>query len=44
MVGQEELSLKTIVGGLLMIASMLVVEWPTKNKDQPQVLLDPLVH
>jgi drug/metabolite transporter (DMT)-like permease len=44
MVGQEELSLKTIVGGLLMIASMLVVEWPTKNKNQPPVLLDPLVH
>ncbi len=30
MVGQEELLLKTIIGGALMIASMLVAEWPSR--------------
>ncbi len=42
MVGQEELMLKTIIGGALMIASMLVAEWPSrKNSFVP---LEPLVH
>lgn len=42
MVGQEELMLKTIIGGALMIASMLVAEWPSrKNSTVP---LEPLVH
>ena len=42
MVGQEELMLKTIIGGALMIASMLVAEWPSrKNSIVP---LEPLVH
>jgi drug/metabolite transporter (DMT)-like permease len=31
LVGQEVLSPKTIFGGLLMVAAMLVVEWPTKR-------------
>lgn len=30
MVGQEELMIKTIIGGALMIASMLVAEWPSR--------------
>lgn len=42
MVGQEELMLKTIIGGALMIASMLVAEWPSRKKQAVQ--LDPLVH
>jgi drug/metabolite transporter (DMT)-like permease len=42
MVGQEDLMLKTIIGGSLMIASMLVAEWPSrKNSIVP---LEPLVH
>ncbi|MFM6962815.1 MAG: DMT family transporter [Micrococcales bacterium] len=32
LVGQETLSLKTTVGGALMIGSMLLIEWPTKVK------------
>jgi drug/metabolite transporter (DMT)-like permease len=32
-VGQESLELKTILGGLLMLAAMLWVEWPTKNNE-----------
>jgi drug/metabolite transporter (DMT)-like permease len=43
-VGQEELGLKTLIGGALMTAAMLIVEWPSKNKDEPEVLLEPLVH
>jgi drug/metabolite transporter (DMT)-like permease len=42
MVGQEELLLKTIVGGALMIASMLVAEWPSRKNSR--VPLEPLVH
>jgi hypothetical protein len=30
-VGQEQLALKTIIGGGLLIAAMLLVEWPTKR-------------
>lgn len=33
-VGQEVLSLKTIIGGAIMIAAMLLVEWPSRNKAQ----------
>jgi drug/metabolite transporter (DMT)-like permease len=29
-VGQEVLGLKTIIGGAIMVAAMLIVEWPTK--------------
>jgi drug/metabolite transporter (DMT)-like permease len=44
--GQEVLSLRTIIGGALMVIAMLIVEWPTKaNKDQTIVPgLDPMVH
>lgn len=35
-VGQEVLGLKTIIGGVIMVAAMLVVEWPTKlSKELP---------
>jgi drug/metabolite transporter (DMT)-like permease len=30
-VGQEVLQLKTILGGLIMIAAMLLVEWPSRK-------------
>lgn len=43
-VGQEELGFKTLVGGVLMIAAMLIVEWPSRSKDAPELLLEPLVH
>jgi drug/metabolite transporter (DMT)-like permease len=42
MVGQEELMIKTIIGGALMIASMLVAEWPSRKNSR--VPLEPLVH
>lgn len=36
LVGQEVLGLKTVLGGAVMVAAMLVVEWPTKSsKDLP---------
>ncbi|MEN9752819.1 MAG: hypothetical protein RL670_510 [Actinomycetota bacterium] len=31
MVGQEELQVKTLIGGALMIAAMLLVEWPSRK-------------
>jgi drug/metabolite transporter (DMT)-like permease len=30
-VGQEVLQFKTILGGLIMIAAMLLVEWPSRK-------------
>lgn len=35
-VGQEQLSLQTLAGGILMVGAMLLVEWPSRNK-QPAV-------
>lgn len=43
-VGQETLELKTILGGLLMIGSMLVVEWPRKTKTDEIVPFEPMAH
>ena len=54
-VGQEELALRTIIGGAFMVAAMLIVEWPTKgrkakiagtsnDKDDDIVPLEPLPH
>lgn len=54
-VGQEVLSLRTIIGGLFMISAMLIVEWPTKGRkahiagtsddqDEDVVPLEPLPH
>lgn len=41
-VGQEILGLKTVLGGAIMVAAMLVVEWPTKSSKslpvQPRLL------
>lgn len=31
-VGQEVLTIKTLIGGALMVAAMLVVEWPKRSK------------
>jgi len=31
MVGQEVLTLKTLLGGALMVVAMLVVEWPSRR-------------
>ena len=42
-VGQEVLSLKTIIGGAIMIAAMLLVEWPSRNKNQ-LVPIEPMAH
>lgn len=52
MLGQEVLSLRTVIGGSLMVVAMFVVEWPTKGKNEPtdansrQVVpgYDPMVH
>ena len=55
-VGQEVLALKTILGGVFMIAAMVIVEWPTRGKkehiagtpgsdeDEDIVPLEPLAH
>ena len=42
-VGQEVLSLKTIIGGAIMISAMLLVEWPSRNKNQ-LVPIEPMAH
>jgi drug/metabolite transporter (DMT)-like permease len=34
LVGQEVLGLKTVLGGVVMVAAMLVVEWPTKSSKE----------
>ena len=33
-VGQEVLSLRTIIGGVIMLGAMLLVEWPVKKGDE----------
>jgi drug/metabolite transporter (DMT)-like permease len=55
-VGQEVLALKTILGGVFMIAAMVIVEWPTRGKrehiagspgsdqDEDIVPFEPLAH
>lgn len=43
-VGQEVLSLKTIIGGAIMVAAMLVVEWPDPKNRQKLVPLEPFAH
>lgn len=45
-VGQETLAMRTTMGGLLMVAAMLIVEWPSRRR-QPAVeaiAADPLAH
>lgn len=43
-VGQEVLSLKTIIGGAIMLAAMLLVEWPDPKNRQKLVPLEPFAH
>lgn len=44
--GQEVLSLRTVIGGALMVIAMLIVEWPSRNDKNQTVTpgIDPLVH
>jgi drug/metabolite transporter (DMT)-like permease len=37
-VGQEVLQLKTIIGGAIMIAAMLLVEWPTRKPGTADII------
>ena len=39
LVGQETLALKTVIGGALMVAAMLIVEWPGRKDDKTDALL-----
>jgi drug/metabolite transporter (DMT)-like permease len=43
-VGQEVLGLKTIIGGAIMLAAMLLVEWPDSKNRQRIVPLEPFAH
>jgi drug/metabolite transporter (DMT)-like permease len=43
-VGQEVLGLKTIIGGAIMVAAMLIVEWPDAKNRQKIVPLEPFAH
>lgn len=40
-IGQEQLELKTVLGGALMLAAMVWVEWPTRGKTN---YIEPLPH
>jgi drug/metabolite transporter (DMT)-like permease len=37
-VGQEVLELRTILGGLIMIAAMLLVEWPSRKQTTADII------
>lgn len=41
-VGQENPELMSVIGGSVMLSAMLIVEWPTKNKEL--VPLEPMTH
>jgi len=43
-VGQEVLSLQIIFGGLLMLAAMLLIEWPRKDSTAEDVIYEPMAH
>lgn len=45
-VGQETLAVRTIIGGAIMIAAMLIAEWPTRRKPKPGEIIPihPLGH
>jgi len=43
-VGQETLLPKTLLGGVLMLAAMVVVEWPTRRTKHDLVPLEPMQH
>ncbi len=47
MVGQEVLTIQTVIGGSLMVVAMLVVEWPSRKErgaGTSTPVIDPLVH
>lgn len=44
LVGQEVLSIQTILGGALMLIAMLVVEWPRKDRRLEDVVYEPMPH
>jgi drug/metabolite transporter (DMT)-like permease len=43
-VGQEVLSLQVIFGGFLMLAAMLLIEWPRKDTKPEDVIYEPMPH
>ena len=44
-VGQEQLAIKTVIGGVIMVAAMLIVEWPSRNSDVTMIeIFEPLEH
>jgi drug/metabolite transporter (DMT)-like permease len=43
-VGQEVLSLQVIFGGSLMLAAMLLIEWPMKDSTPEEVIYEPMAH
>ena len=43
-VGQEVLSLPVIFGGALMLAAMLLIEWPRKDSTAEDVIYEPMAH
>lgn len=43
-VGQEVLSLQVIFGGLLMLAAMLLIEWPRRDSTAEDVIYEPMAH
>lgn len=44
LVGQEVLTVKTILGGSLIVIAMFIVEWPAKDGLPDPVAVDPMVH
>ncbi len=44
LVGQEVLTLKTLLGGALIVLAMFIVEWPSKRASGAPVIVDPMVH
>lgn len=44
LMGQEVLSLPSIIGGTLMLVAMLVVEWPRKDRAAEDVVYEPMPH
>jgi drug/metabolite transporter (DMT)-like permease len=44
LVGQEVLTLKTVIGGALIVMAMFIVEWPSKDGLPDPVAVDPMVH
>jgi len=43
-VGQEVLSMQVIFGGSLMLAAMLLIEWPREDSTADEVIYEPMVH